>query len=58
MTKTRDCMQNFNLLSQLLGPNADCTKFGVTECRNAPPLIFLKGESTKFNLLERVVDEI
>ena len=51
-------MQNFNLLSQLLGPNAVCTKFGVTECRNAPPLIFLKGESTKFNLLERVVDEI
>ena len=26
-------MQNFSLLSQLLGTNGACTKFGVTKCR-------------------------
>ena len=29
----RGCMQNFNLLSQFLEPNADCIKFGGTKCR-------------------------
>ena len=36
-TTIRGCMQNFCLLYQLLGPNAACTKFGVTKCRIAPP---------------------
>jgi len=37
-------MQNFSLLSQLLGPNTTaCTKFGVTKCRIAPPLPPLSG---------------
>ena len=32
---------NFSLLSQFLGPNAACTKFGVIKCQIAPraPLV-------------------
>ena len=40
MTFIRGCIYNFSLLSQLLGPNAVCTKFGVKKCRIAPPLSF------------------
>ena len=37
MTTIRGCMENFSLLFQFLGPDAACTKFGVTKCRSAPP---------------------
>ena len=29
-------MQNFSLLSQLLGPNGACTKFGFIKCKIDP----------------------
>ena len=37
MATIRGYLQNFSLLSQFLGPNAACTKFGETKCQIRTP---------------------
>ena len=51
LTTIRGCMRNFSLLSRFLGPNAACTKFGVTKCRIVPPPPLNYGKPRRYSYL-------